>query len=149
MPSRFPLSRVFVVVFASLIFVRCGDGNPSNPVGTGETRSVMVSASGGTVEVTNAKLEIPAGALAEGQSITVTSSPTAAPAQFEAYSPVFVFEPEGIVFQKPVKVTFTATQPGGSKLVVFWTKRGSKTEFEELPSTASGSIITAEVTHFS
>ncbi|MGV3620430.1 MAG: hypothetical protein ACO1OB_06420, partial [Archangium sp.] len=131
------------------VAVAACDANHANPTGTGAKSTEQVGAMGGTVELEGTTLDIPAGALPEGTSITVTSSTVAAPVQFESFSPVFKFEPEGLEFDKPVKIQMRAVSPGGSKLVIFWTKKGNPNEYEELPSKQENDVVTAEVTHFS
>src|SRR5215207_5920713 len=69
-----------------------------NPTGTGETVSKTIdNTTGGTVELSDGtEIDVPPGALPPGvDSITVTSSPNPAPAEYVAFSPVYEFGPEG------------------------------------------------------
>lgn len=45
-----------------------------NPAGTGESKSQAIDKMGGSVELEGTTLTVPAGALPDGQTITVTSS---------------------------------------------------------------------------
>lgn len=130
----------------------------TNPVGTGETVAVAIdNAAGGTVTLSDGTaIEVPAGALPDGvDTITVTSSPEAAPAEYKTVSPVYVFGPDGTVFLKPLKVTLAFSAAGGtdtSKLTVLWS-RPSGAGFDMVPtefaSAASGFSAAGSVTHFS
>jgi hypothetical protein len=130
------------------LFAACG-GNFANPVGTGASAVQLIGPEGGTLELEGARLTVPAGALRAATSLTVTSSTRAAPAAFESFSPVFVFGPEGTEFLVPARIELKSELPGGSKLVVYRTRRGSTTEFEAVRSTQVGGSVTAEVSHFS
>ena len=133
----------------------------ANPAGTGETKSVTIdNAVGGSVGLPNGtSISVPPGALPPGvDTITVTSAPEAAPSEYTATSPMYVFGPEGTVFLKPLKVTLPLTVPAGeslSNLTIYWS-RASAEGFDIVPSEfvpVAGSdkkfIATAEITHFS
>ena len=131
---------------------------PSNPAGTGEKVSVKIdNEKGGQVELSDGmKIDVPPGALPpDVDTITVTSSPEPAPAEYKTVSPVFVFEPSGTVFLKPLKVTLPFSASHGadtSKLTILWSRQRAD-GFDMLPTTFvhSSSAISAvgEVTHFS
>lgn len=129
-----------------------------NPAGSGESVSAKIdNSTGGEITMADGtKIEVPAGALPpEVDTITVTSSPTPAPGDYKAVSPVFVFEPDGTSFLKPLKVTIPFTAAAGtetSKLTILWSRqRGDG--FDMVPTTfapqSGGFAGTAEVTHFS
>lgn len=133
----------------------------ANPTGTGEKISVKIdNATGGKVELPNGtSLDVPPGALPPGvDTITITSSPDPAPADYAAASPVYVFGPDGTVFLKPVKVSMPVTVKAGesvSDLTVFWS-RISSDGFDMVPSellpiggSSSEFLAVGEVTHFS
>jgi hypothetical protein len=130
------------------LLVGCGT-DFGNPVGTGATAMQLIGPSGGTLRLEGVTLSVPPGALRAPTSLTVTSSTRAAPTTYESFSPVYVFGPEGTEFAQPVRVEITSQQPGGSRLVLYWTRKGSASEFSELPSTQVGGTVTANVTHFS
>jgi hypothetical protein len=132
-----------------------------NPKGTGEKTTAKIdNSTGGKVELPGgATLDVPAGALPPGvEEITVTSSPEAAPVEYKAVSPVLVFEPEGTVFLKPLKITMPVTVPTGTstaELTVLWSRTGVEgfdmlpTEFTLVDAKSGSHSATAEATHFS
>ena len=132
-----------------LLVVACTPADLQNPAGSGAKQEQMIGTTGGALELEGTKLTVPAGALPDGKVISVTSSTTPAPAQFESFSPVFVFGPAGLEFSTPVTIEMRAVLAGGSRLAIFWTKKGSTTEYEELPSTQEGAVVRAQVRHFS
>ncbi|MDP3235737.1 MAG: hypothetical protein Q8N26_23330, partial [Myxococcales bacterium] len=140
-------SKIVLVVLATSL--ACGPEKVANPSGSGAVTTQVVGAEGGEIKLEGATLDVPRGALPDGQMITVTSSPTPAPEAYQSFSPVYTFEPAGLEFAVPVTIRLRATVPGGSRLVVFWTKKGSTTQFDELASTQSGDTVVAQVTHFS
>lgn len=71
--------------------------------------TVAVGVAGGTITVEGLVLSIPAGPLTTEKSITVTATSDAAPAGFTLYSPIYKFELEGQIFDKPVTVEFAFT----------------------------------------
>ncbi|HEY0880196.1 MAG TPA: hypothetical protein VGD87_01640, partial [Archangium sp.] len=95
--------------------ISCSPGNPS---GSGAKKSEMVGPMGAAIELEDAVLEIPAGAVPPGTTITITSSTTPAPEEYESRSPVYKFEPEGIEFAIPVRIEMKAPS-GGARLAVF------------------------------
>jgi hypothetical protein len=114
---------------------------------TGGGGSASVGPSGGTVSVRNGPdLQIPANALAADTTITIQQATT--PAPDGALTAVYDFEPDGTGFSSPVTVSFPL--PAGTTAVsIYWTRPGSTTEFEPIPTTISGTTATAEVWHFS
>jgi hypothetical protein len=132
--------------------------DPGNPVGTGEKVSKTIdNATGGEIAMPDGtKIEVPAGALPPGvDTITVTSSTEPAPTDYKTVSPVFVFEPDGAVFLKPLKVSIAFAAAVGtdtSDLTMLWSRQRSD-GFDMIPtqfSPASGGFSAAgEVTHFS
>lgn len=130
----------------------------ANPKGTGETASAKIdNSTGGVVTMSDGtSIEVPPGALPEGvETITVTSSPEPAPADYKTVSPVFVFGPDGTVFLKPLKVSIPFTAPAGtdtSKLTMLWSRaRGDGFDMvqTEFSSSSEGYEAAGEVTHFS
>lgn len=131
----------------------------ANPAGSGETATATIdNETGGTVALSDGTtIEVPAGALPPGvDTITVTSSPEPAPAEYEAVAPVFQFGPDGTVFAKPLKVTIPITAPADtdtSTLTVLWSRPSNAPGFDMVPTTfapsSTGFVATSEVTHFS
>ena len=113
---------------------------------------------GGQVELSDGtKIDVPPGALPpDVDTITVTSSLEPAPSEYKTVSPVFVFEPAGTVFLKPLQVTLPISMSQGldstSKLTILWSRHRAD-GFDMIPTTfaLSSSAVTAvgEVTHFS
>jgi hypothetical protein len=130
----------------------------SNPAGSGEKVSAKIDNSkGGEVTLADGtKIEVPAGALPpEVDTITVTSSPEPAPAEYKTISPMFIFEPDGTVFLKPLRVTIPVAAPAGtdtSEFTLFWS-RSNAPGFDMVPTefapTSEGFKGTGEITHFS
>ena len=134
---------------------------PSNPAGTGATVSTPIdNATGGTVALPNGtSIDVPAGAMPPGvDAITVTSAPAAAPTEYTAASPVYVFGPDGTVFLKPLKVSLPFTAPAGmaiSDLTILWSRSTGEgydmvpTEIAPVAGSSTDYIAKGEVTHFS
>jgi hypothetical protein len=136
----------------------------SNPGGSGETASQQIdNSAGGSVELPDGtSLDVPAGALPPGvDTITVTSSPEAAPADYVASTPAYVFGPDGAVFLKPLKISIPVNVDAGSytaDLTVLWSRISSDTsggfdmvptEFKPVAGSSTKFVAVAEVTHFS
>jgi alpha-tubulin suppressor-like RCC1 family protein len=80
--------------------------------------------------------------------VTIARSSASPPAG--AVSGLFQFGPEGTTFAGPVAVSFPI--PAGtlaSDVAVYWTRPGSRTEWETLPASVSGTTATAGIAHFS
>lgn len=106
----------------------CGAGGPSNEIAVAVTGTAIIEASavigpgGGSVEVTNVssplfgtKVAIPAGALAQATTITISavSSPPALPHDLERRGPLAEFGPSGLRLRVPLKITIPATSSAG------------------------------------
>jgi hypothetical protein len=111
-----------------------------------DSTAVLVGPGGGSIGLEGMMLEIPAGALAEETRITVSVA-SGSPATYAAYSPVFVFGPEGLVFAKPATLRLPF-QGDADYATIFWSRRGGP-GFERIESSISDSVATALVTHFS
>ncbi len=118
--------------------------------GNGASVTQEVGSEGGTLAVEGATLTIPAGALAGPTTLTMTQDTAPTPGGYEAYSPLYRFEPEGLTFAKPVVVSIPMTVPGADQraATLFWSRQGA-TGYERLSASVSGGIVTANVTHFS
>jgi hypothetical protein len=124
-----------------------GCGSVGKSGATQTATSSVTPAQGGTVTLpdNSAHLDIPAGALTSATMITVSTTDATPPAGITAASPILKFEPDGLVFAKPVTVTFTfanATRP-----IVYWSNASGG--YDPIAGTVTGSTISAQVTHFS
>jgi hypothetical protein len=106
-----------------------------------------VGASGGSIAVAGLTLTVPAGALATDQAISVARTGAQVPQGYQALSPVYRFEPEGLVFAQPVSVAVDFAGTAAQTPALFWSVPGG--EYERLEATIAGTRLTAEVTHFS
>jgi hypothetical protein len=100
-------------------------------------------------------VDIPAGALASDQKITITPSPTSrGPAQGALIGPVVVFGPEGLTFSKPVTVTLSfdpeLLPPGktASDIVVYSAPTLSTDYYPEPTRALDATHVTVTTTHF-
>lgn len=119
---------------------------PDIPV-AGAQAALTVGAEGGTLTLGDLAIEVPAGALAEATELRVSVAASAAPDPFTGFSPVFHFEPEGLVFARPVtvRIPFVGDLDTAS---VFWTALGGSA-YTPLSTRLEGRIAIAETTHFS
>jgi hypothetical protein len=120
----------------------------TNPRGSGATASQTIAATGGTVSVGAATLDVPAGAVPAGTLISITESTTPAPAELNAVTPVYTFSPDGLVFTQPISVKFAVAGASPSSSV-YWSQSGDATKFAPVNSVVGGGFVTANVTHFS
>lgn len=136
---------LFAVLAMLALMSACGaDAGPSGPSIVGQA---TIGAAGGTVEGGGATLTIPAGALSANTAISIAQAPDMAPPEgYSAASPIFIFAPDGLVFQKPVEVAIVLDGDGTAATIV-WSTTGASVE--ELPSTLASGSMTAHVTHFS
>lgn len=116
------------------------------------TAAATIGADGGTIEIMGLVLSIPAGALSEDKLVTVTRTSQPAPTDVAkaAYTPLYRFDPEGLVFDLPVSVAFSLSKEFLSKpLTVFWSKHEEPNAYEDVSGTLGKEAIVAQVTHFS
>lgn len=131
------------------------DGDSSVDADGGEkpmTASATIGAEGGTIEVLGLALSVPAGALSEDKLLTVTRTSQGAPegASKGGYTMLYRFDPEGLVFDLPVSVSFSLSPAFLSKpLAVFWSELGDENSFENIGGTKGKDAIVAETSHFS
>ena len=93
-----------------------------------------IGPSGGRVSVGGVEVEVPPNAVHQKTAITISIEPTN-PAGYTVDGSVYRFEPEGLVFSKPITVSFPTSAPNH---VVFWTRLGSTDSFEPLATTIEG-----------
>ncbi len=143
--------RGTLALAAVALFAHCSRGSsgasppPPPPIGTGLTATATIGPEGGTVSLEHITLTIPAGALASGQAITVTSSKSPAPSSLSPTSPVYSFAPSGQTFAKPVSVAFDDSD--GARQAIWWSGAGAA-GFDPI-GLAPGGPLSAAVTHFS
>lgn len=130
---------------AALAFIGCGGGGGTTKPQT--ATSAVTPQAGGTVTLpdNSARLDIPAGAVSSTTMITVSTSDAAAPSGVMVDGQILKFEPDGLVFSKPVTVTFaikSATHP-----TVYWSNASGG--YDSIGGTVTGSSIAAQVMHFS
>ncbi len=113
----------------------------------GSTAEALIGPSGGAIELASARVDIPAGALAEETMIRVTVTRRAVPAPFSGFSPVYRFEPAGLTFAAPVTVAIPYTGDPETA-TVFWTV-GESDAFAALDTRIDGRLAIAEIAHFS
>lgn len=171
--KRKPVGRIILSVMALGLGVGgCGDDAPADPDGGADaamidagadasvvdggadaagddaatTASMMIGPAGGTLELPGeVTLEFPPGTVDADTMITVSTSTTAAPQG--ALTPLYEFEPDGMVFAHPVVITLAL--PGGvTDADVYWSRLGG-TGHDNVGGVVDGSIIRAEVVHFS
>lgn len=120
----------------------------ANPSTEPNTSSGVIGARGGTVSLGDeVTVGVPPGAVTADQTVTITRTDEAAPAGYVAYSPVYRFEPRGIVFAAPITVTI-AFEGDASRAEMIWTTTG-ETGWESLGGTVATSRVSAQVSHFS
>ena len=100
-------SRVahLVVVAAALAGCATSTTVPHESAPVGSTASLEIGPEGGTIELGDARITIPAGALHESREITVSVSADATPSAFGMFSPVYHLEPADLVLNAPAVVT--------------------------------------------
>lgn len=126
-----------------------GELEDGQMAGSGASKTKKIDSAGGTLQLGDAVLTVPAGALTKSTTITVTESKTPTPTGYTAYSPLYVFEPDGTMFQKPVTVELP--YKGEQKLAtLFWSRpKTDGTGWERLGGVPDGDKVHAEVMHFS
>jgi len=98
-------------------------------------------------------LTIPAGALESDLEITATIVDSADFGISDAYGPVIKFEPEGLHFLKPVKLTMpydTAKYAEGEKPIMSFSTQDEEAVFEQIDTSIDDDgTLSAFITHFS
>ena len=155
------MGRHFVAAIACFVVVGAGACGGDSEGGTDAagggtagppSTEVVTAADGGTVETEGgkAKVEIPAGALAEDTEISIEPAGTSGqPEADHLVSNVFELGPDGTTFSSPVTITLAVTGevPSGSTPVLATLKDGA---WEAVfGSTYADKAVHGEVTHFS
>jgi len=113
----------------------------------GDEAAVRIDDGGGEVRLGELVLEVPPGALAAPTEIRVVAESAAIPDGFTSYSPIYHFEPAGLRFEIPVRVSLPFSGDG-ELATIFWTREGSE-QFLALDTTTEGGRAFADVQHFS
>jgi hypothetical protein len=110
--------------------------------------TMMVGPQGGTVTAgAGITLTVQPAALDQMTAVTVSVTSSAPPSDFAGATNVVEFEPSGIVFAKPVKITLPIA-PGGRNPALYWTSHDGGS-YERLGGTVENGKLTAEISHFS
>lgn len=128
------------------------DTTDTDPTGGDNEVSVDVTAAdGGTVEVGAATLEIPPGSLEADTTITARGvAPDASLPEYDTVvGLVYEFGPDGTTFDPAATLTLPLAEvPGaGEAAVMSWLDVSSNT-WVDLPSTVTGTTVSAPVEHF-
>ncbi|HVH45477.1 MAG TPA: hypothetical protein VM925_24155 [Labilithrix sp.] len=119
---------------------------PPEPTPSAPTKAPgEVGPSGGHLELAGVQFDVPANALGQSVTISVTAE-SAHPEGYVVDGVVYRFQPDGLVFSTPITVSFPTAVPNH---FVFWTLAGSDDTFEPLATTVENGRITAHPTHFS
>jgi hypothetical protein len=123
------------------------DGTALARVDEARATGEPIGEAGGAISVAGMTLEIPAGAVPEGETITLTPLSSVVGSPFAA-APVGVkMEPSGLVLLKPATLTFP--RPAGAGQVVAFGFDGSGQSFHLIPYTADAHNVSVRVWHFS
>lgn len=163
-------------VGCAVALVACGPGNPVTPTDAGDSAPTdaargdagpidvdggpvveippagssvtqPIGPEGGSLAIGSFLLEVPESALVDETEITVTVTADVVPGAFTGFSPIFRFEPAGLVFERPVTVTLPFS--GDSDIAsVFWTA-SSGAGYVALPTRVEAGHAVVEATHFS
>lgn len=143
----------FLTAFA---LVACGTSHTFEPVdagptvelpAAGRTAAMLLGSEGGTLALGDLVLDVPAGAVRSETEIRVTVEAAAAPAPFTGFSPVFRFEPAGLVFERPITV-YLPFHGNAETATVFWTTLDSGA-YAPLSTQIEGGLAIVESRHFS
>jgi hypothetical protein len=152
-----PLAFVLAVAVPACSSSHSGDDDSSagNPKSTAQASSASVAitaADGGEVALGDAKLSIPGGALADDTTVTVASSQPSSslPEASSVQGLVYDFGPTGTTFAKPVALTLPlAKSPGDGKEAVISYLNEDTNSWEDLTTTTSAGVVSADIAHFS
>lgn len=109
--------------------------------------SKTMSQSGGTIEWSNITMTISSNTYSQACECSVAPVDIVLNTPIDVVSDYYEFTAD---YQPslPITVRFTINSPP-STARVFWSKQGSTTEFEALPTTIIGNQVSAQVSHFS
>ena len=133
-------------VLIAIVTVACGGGETQTSF---QTR--VSAATGGTVTAGDATLVIPAGALSQDTTITVTiSSPgSSLPESSTVKGEIYDFGPNGTTFSTPATLTLPMTDtPAANERAVISFLDPVTDQWVDLTSTVTGAQISAPISHF-
>jgi hypothetical protein len=139
-----------LVVPVTFLFVASCTGGGDDGVGapaSSTTTTAAVGPTGGEVQGPGVALSIPSGALTSDQQIRITRTEEAPPSTHKASSAIFRFEPDGLSFAIPARVTFPLSGSVATP-TIFWSSTDG-TSFDAIPTEVVGSNVAASVSHFS
>ncbi len=124
-----------------------GDGDQGGGDADGGSTTGLVGPEGGTVAIAGAELVIPAGALDQEVEIAIAETDDEVPAGFLGASPVYRFEPDGLVFAAAVaaRIDFTGD---GAGLDLVWSTTAAD-GYQAMGGAIDGQSVVADITHFS
>lgn len=128
----------YCVVALFLLLPGCSDGHDGPPTQT----TVVVGVQGAVLRLGAFALTVPAGALAQAQTLVLSRSTAAAPHGYAAVSPLYRLQPEGRTFLSPLTLVFEGAP---AEAVMVWARDGKT--FEPLASTLDGGRLTATVSY--
>ncbi|MBU6162444.1 MAG: SUMF1/EgtB/PvdO family nonheme iron enzyme, partial [Myxococcales bacterium] len=118
----------------------------AGPDGIGVAEA-LIGTEGGSVTLGEASITVPSGAVAAPVTLRIVEVAGASTPGYTRYSPVYRFEPSGIEFAAPVRVSLPY-EGDASRATLFWTYPG-RSSFERVGGVESGGRVQGEVTHFS
>ncbi|MDX9722265.1 MAG: M23 family metallopeptidase [Myxococcota bacterium] len=148
-----------------LVLFACSESSPSHsetPIGDtppielepllrGESAQRIVDEGGDELLIGNLRLEVPAGALAEATTITVTEvDPSAAPG-IQAIGPIYLLEPSGLRFLRPATLHFQLEEFPANELSTLsvFLSQGEERVFEAIDAVSDENTVRAPLEHFS
>lgn len=120
---------------------------PVEALRPGQAVSALVGPEGATLEVGAMNVIIPPGALTSAVEIRVSVEESAPPGAFSGFSPRVRFEPEGLSFERPIRVEIPF-EGDGRLATMFWSQREGGA-FVPRPTRIVNGFAVAETTHFS
>lgn len=125
-----------------------GGGGGDDIPDVGDTSSTLIDDSaGGVLMLASLTLDVPGDAVDEDTEVSVEAIDEELPELFEAFTPVFRFEPAGLEFNTPVTVRIPFE--GDAELAtIYWTTDDGET-YAALDTRIEGGMAVAETTHFS
>ncbi|MCC7538373.1 MAG: IPT/TIG domain-containing protein, partial [Deltaproteobacteria bacterium] len=118
------------------------------PIGDGSSVSATIGPEGGSLALGDeVSLEIPPGALEAPTTITLSRTAEPAFEGWEAYSPVYRFEPEGLQFAVPAQVSIRF-DGDPSRVELPWRADAADAPTEHVQTGVEGDRVLGEVSHF-
>jgi len=141
----------FIAACLSIALASCGGGGGGDGTDSESRSTAIVAALGGTVIAGDATLVIPAGALRQDTTISVSiSGPNPSlPQSATLGGKVYDFGPNGTTFSTPATLTLplVGTPAANERAVISYFDPVSQ-QWVDLPSTVTNGSISAPLTHF-